>query len=270
MSLLQFSLTMLVAQFSPGPDMLLLLKSAVNHPLRAGLITIWGICCGLAVHCCAAAFGLGSLLKLYPRVFQIMLIAGALYLTWLGMKLLRSVFQESKDEHLVTRVEQPLSDGDAFRVGLLTNLSNAKAFLFLTSLLATALLDDASGGRKAVLIGIILGQALVFWSLFLWLLKRPRIAALYLSSQRPINALLGLLLLLAAVQIAFESVRQNHLVRQPPGLGKNLAVSLIKKNQHRPTTDFTIPINLAGHFGQWRLCNLKNFKTGGTGDWQQH
>ena len=213
MSLLQFSLTMLVAQFSPGPDMLLLLKSAVNHPLRAGLITIWGICCGLAVHCCAAAFGLGSLLKLYPRVFQVLLISGALYLTWLGVKLLRSVLHKPEEAPVAPDGGQPLSDGAAFRVGLLTNLSNAKAFLFLTSLLATALLDDASGGRKAILIGIILGQALVFWSLFLWLLKRPRIAALYRNSQRPINALLGLLLLLAAVQIAFESARQGQLIR---------------------------------------------------------
>lgn len=213
MSLLQFSLTMLVAQFSPGPDMLLLLKSAVNHPLRAGLITIWGICCGLAVHSCAAAFGLGSLLKLYPRVFQCMLLAGALYLGWLGVKLLRSVFQKQEDTCVAAAAEIPLGDAAAFRVGLLTNLSNAKAFLFLTSLLATALLDDASGGRKGLLIGIILGQALVFWSLFLWLLKRPKVASLYRSSQRPINALLGLLLLLAAGQIALESVHQGNLIR---------------------------------------------------------
>lgn len=213
MNLLQFSLTMLVAQFSPGPDMLLLLKVAVNHRLRAGLIAIWGICCGLAVHCCAAAFGLGSLLKTYPRVFQLMLIAGALYLTWLAVKLLQSVFQEQDDKHLDAGEEQELSDGAAFRLGLLTNLSNAKAFLFLTSLLATALQVDAEGGRKAILIGIIISQALLFWSLFLWLLKRPQIAALYRNSRRPINALLGLLLLLAAIQIAFESARQGQLIR---------------------------------------------------------
>ena len=204
---------MFVAQFSPGPDMLLLLKSAVNHPLRAGLITIWGICCGLAVHSCAAAFGLGSLLKLNPRVFQWMLMAGALYLTWLGVKLLRSVYQKSEDDRLPEGSERPLNDAAAFRTGLFTNLSNAKAFLFLTTLFATALLDDASGGRKVVLISIVLGQALVFWSLFLWLLKRPRVAIVYRNSQRPINALLGLLLLLAAVQIAFESARQGQLIR---------------------------------------------------------
>ena len=40
MPYLSFAVILLLAQFSPGPDMLLLLKNAVNHPLRAGLWTV--------------------------------------------------------------------------------------------------------------------------------------------------------------------------------------------------------------------------------------
>ena len=149
MSLLQFSLTMLVAQFSPGPDMLLLLRSAVNHPLRAGLMTIGGIATGLGVHCSAAALGLGSLLRSHASMFQGMLVAGAIYLTWLGWKLLRSLFTESAETPLEAGQERPLGDAAAFRMGLLTNLTNAKAFLFLTSLMTFALQKEPAGWRIA-------------------------------------------------------------------------------------------------------------------------
>ena len=58
---------------------------------------------------------------------------------------------------------------------------------------------DSSLHRKLAFAGIILGQALVFWSLFVWLLKRPAVRSLYLDAERLLNLLFGLGLATLAV-----------------------------------------------------------------------
>lgn len=199
--LLQFSLTMLAAQFSPGPDMLLLLKAAVNHSLRAGLLIILGIVSGLAIHCTVGALGLSALLTTHPGAFRGLLVVGGFYLGWLGVKLLLSLREAPAPPHLICTGPKALSDKAAFLQGFLTNLTNLKAFLFLTSFITAGLRDDPSALRKWLLVGIILGQALVGWSLFLWLLQRPALSQRYQKLERPLNAVFGILLLCLAVQM---------------------------------------------------------------------
>jgi threonine/homoserine/homoserine lactone efflux protein len=190
-----FAVIMLLAQFSPGPDMLLLLKNAVNHPLRAGLLTVCGIVIGLCVHTTLALTGLAVIFHESPAAARVLGIGGGLYLGWLAFQLLRSVFQKQPAEVVAARAsgaETPLPDRSAFLQGLITNLLNPKAVLFLLSVLTVNIGRDSSVPRKLAFAGIILGQALVFWSLFVWLLKRPAVRSLYLSGERPLNFLFGL------------------------------------------------------------------------------
>jgi threonine/homoserine/homoserine lactone efflux protein len=192
---LAFGVIMLLAQFSPGPDMLLLLKNAVNHPLRAGLLTVCGIVVGLCVHTTLALTGLAVIFRESPVAARILGTGGGLYLAWLAFQLVRSVFQKRSGEVLAARasgVETPLPDRAAFLQGLITNLLNPKAVLFLLSVLTANIGPDSSLSRKLAFGSIIIGQALVFWSLFVWLLKRPPVRALYLASERPLNLLFGL------------------------------------------------------------------------------
>jgi threonine/homoserine/homoserine lactone efflux protein len=202
---LSFALTMLAAQFSPGPDMLLLLKNAVNHPLRAGIFTVLGICCGLGIHTAVAILGLAAAFRANPTVFRVFAWTGAAYLAWLAVKLLTSLRAKpvGPEGGVEARGEKPLGDSAAFRQGFLTNMTNAKAFLFLAAFIAAALKHDNSTLRKAILAGIILGQALVFWSLFVWLLKRPLMRSAYLRAENALNLVFGVLLLLVAAQVAW-------------------------------------------------------------------
>jgi threonine/homoserine/homoserine lactone efflux protein len=191
---LAFAVVMLLGQFSPGPDMLLLLKCAVNHHLRAGLWTIAGIATGLAVHATVAVTGLAVVFRQSPVAARVLGVAGGAYLGWLAWQLLRSVFRAkpanaSQSENFGSAA---LGDGAAFRQGLFTNLLNPKAALFLFSVLAAALERNPSTSRKIIFTAIIVGQALVFWSLFVWLLQRPVVRRLYRNSERWLNLLFGL------------------------------------------------------------------------------
>jgi threonine/homoserine/homoserine lactone efflux protein len=201
MQYLSFGLFMLMAQFSPGPDMLLLLKNSLNHSLQAGLWTVMGIVVGLTIHTTLALTGVSLILRSSPAAASVVSIAGGFYLGWLAFQLLRSVFRkaEVKPEGEGAVRELPLSSRAAFLQGLITNLLNPKAVLFLLSVLATWAAAGSSTGHKLALGGIILGQALVFWSLFVWLLKRGPVRRFYLRSERVLNGLFGLGLSFIAV-----------------------------------------------------------------------
>ena len=202
MSLWQFSLVMLLGQFSPGPDMLLLLRNATAHPMRVGLMTVLGIACGLVLHTAAALAGLAVLFARVPAAARGLSIAGGLYLGWLAWRLLRSAVQPAGDVAAEddVRKQETVSPGQAWLQGFLTNLLNPKAVIFLAGVLSAFLTPETSFATRAACWGIVVGQALVFWSLFVWLLHRGPVRAFYVRAERWLNVLFGLALAAVAVQ----------------------------------------------------------------------
>jgi threonine/homoserine/homoserine lactone efflux protein len=208
---LTFSVIMLLAQFSPGPDMLLLLKNAVNHPLRAGLWTVAGIATGLCVHTTLALTGLAIVIRDSATAARLLNLAGGLYLGWLAFQLLSSVRRPlppagAEGPGNPGRTESPLSDAGAYAQGLITNLLNPKAAVFLLGVLAIYAGPGSSAGRRLAFAAIVLGQAVVFWSLFVWLLKHPDVRSRYLHSERVLNLLFGLGLAAIAVAALIEAI----------------------------------------------------------------
>ena len=188
--------------------MLLLLKNAVNHPLRAGLWTVAGIALGLTVHTTLALTGLSIIIRDSATAARILNLCGGLYLGWLSFQLLASVIRRPAPESVngIARTETPLSRKAAFSQGLITNLLNPKAAIFLLGVLALYAGPGSSIARRLGFAAIIVGQALVFWSLFVWLLKRPPVRRLYLSSERILNCLFGLGLAALAVTAILKAL----------------------------------------------------------------
>ena len=110
-------------------------------------------------------------------------MCGGVYLGWLAWKLLRSAVAGGSGAEVEGRAEV-LTPRGAFVQGLVTNLLNPKAVIFLASVLAAMLGPEPSVVRKAGFWLIVVGQALVFWSLFVWLLQRPAVQRAYLGSER--------------------------------------------------------------------------------------
>lgn len=109
----------------PGMDMAYALASALTGGRRAGLAAVAGIMTGAIFHMCAAVLGISVLLKLYPAAFKLLLLAGAAYLAWIGLNIIRK--SSSLRLHPEMAVRPP---GLAFRQGMVNNLLNANAYLF--------------------------------------------------------------------------------------------------------------------------------------------
>ncbi|MDH1631228.1 LysE family translocator [Pseudomonas mosselii] len=89
-TLLPFILFALAASISPGPTNLLILAHGARRGLRASLAPIVTACCAAATVVLLVGLGLGELLLRYPLAQQVMSWVGALWLSWLAWKMLRS------------------------------------------------------------------------------------------------------------------------------------------------------------------------------------
>lgn len=144
----------------PGMDMAFVLGSTLVDGLKGGVAALAGIVAGGVAHTAMAALGVGLALQAVPQLLTVMLVAGALYLGWIGWSLLRgaSALGEVRDQ-----ASRPW--GATFRRGLLTCLLNPKAYLFMIAVYPQfARPEYGSMAVQAVAMGalIALTQAAVY------------------------------------------------------------------------------------------------------------
>src|SRR5262249_57339946 len=74
----------------PGPAVTLIIANSLRHGARAGLVNVAGMQLGLAVMIAILCAGLASIIAWIGVWFDWLRLAGAAYLVWLGVKMLRA------------------------------------------------------------------------------------------------------------------------------------------------------------------------------------
>lgn len=121
-----FFLLLLGIIIVPGMDMLFVLANALTGGSSRGLAATGGIMLGGVVHTLNGALGVGLLMHFLPILFNPLLIAGAAYMAFIGITLMRSSITVGHDGPAASR-----SAWKAFRQGIMTCLINPKAYLFV-------------------------------------------------------------------------------------------------------------------------------------------
>src|SRR5471030_1640249 len=83
-----------VAAITPGPNNMLLTTSGANFGFLRSLWLMMGIMLGMQSILLLVAFGVGSLIMVYPALHLFLKIAGSLYLLWLAWKIATSVYEK--------------------------------------------------------------------------------------------------------------------------------------------------------------------------------
>jgi threonine/homoserine/homoserine lactone efflux protein len=108
----------------PGPVVTLIIANGLRHGTRAALVNLAGVQAGLAIVIGIVAVGLTSLMATMGYWFDWVRLAGAAYLVWLGIKLVRSPVEGVSD------APPPPPRGGFFLQGFLVLLSNPKVLVF--------------------------------------------------------------------------------------------------------------------------------------------
>jgi RhtB (resistance to homoserine/threonine) family protein len=120
-----------LAVISPGPDFAMVSRNSLLRSRRAGLLTALGIGLGVWVHVAYTLLGVGLVIQQSLRLYAALKIVGALYLIYLGWKMLRA---PAADASATGPDTAELSDLAALRIGFLTNALNPKCTVFIVSL----------------------------------------------------------------------------------------------------------------------------------------
>lgn len=144
-----FVVTGVLLNLTPGQDTLFILGRSVTGGLRAGIASALGIGVGSLFHTLAAALGLSAILAASQTAFFAVKIAGALYLVYLGAKLMLARAHDDTTHDAGS--EDACGAGSAFRQGILTNVLNPKVALFFLALLPQFIAQDSSSKTLAFL-----------------------------------------------------------------------------------------------------------------------
>lgn len=129
-SLLAWTLLAVGLVLTPGPDTMLVAGHAARGGVRAGLAATSGIAVGGLWYMALCGFGFLSVLAAFPAMFAAVKIAGAIYLAWLGFRMLRGAMTPQPAEPAPAPAM-----GKPFRQGLLTTALNPKVALFFLAIL---------------------------------------------------------------------------------------------------------------------------------------
>lgn len=196
----------LMLNMTPGPDSLLIMARSAGQGWRAGSAAALGVGAGTFVHIFAAALGLSAILATSATAFALLKYAGAAYLLYVGIGLLRS--QKAPVVQPDARLPQVtvLSYRRIFVQGFLTNVLNPKVAIFFLAFVPQFIAPDASNKALAFVIlgfifnfnGMLWCHVLVFSAAFAG--RRWRTDG---EVARWLNRLIGLVFISFGIRLAF-------------------------------------------------------------------
>ncbi|MPZ96920.1 MAG: LysE family translocator [Propionibacteriales bacterium] len=199
-----FAIAALLLIMVPGPDQALITRNALVGGRYGGTLTMVGGVLGVTVHASAAAAGLSALLLTSATAFTALKIAGAVYLLWLGVQMLRSAIRTRNEPVVAEAVAVARRRSTYLYQGFLSNALNPKVALFFVTFLPQFLSPDTASPRAQALLlsAIFAGLYLAWFGLYIALverlgrwLRRPRVKA-------RIEQVTGALLVAVAVRLA--------------------------------------------------------------------
>jgi len=159
-----FIVSGLLLNITPGPDSLFIMARSASQGWRAGFVACWGIGAGVFVHVGAAALGLSALLATSAMAFTVVKVAGAAYLVWIGIGMLRRRGAGEAPVAAAGDAPRAIPYRQIFRQGFLTNVLNPKVALFFLAFVPQFIAPDAASKPLAfVLLGAIFDFNGMLW-----------------------------------------------------------------------------------------------------------
>lgn len=157
MTLLGIFFTVAVAHFlallSPGPDFVLLVKSAIKNGGKKSIGVAAGIASANAVYISLCLVGIGSILASSVAIMIALKIAGGLFLIYLAFMALKAEKSSYSELAIINAEHEKIATTfvKEMLTGFMSGILNPKNLLFYLSLFTVVLTNDVNFAFKLVL-----------------------------------------------------------------------------------------------------------------------
>jgi homoserine/homoserine lactone efflux protein len=184
--------------FVPGPTVTVIIANSLRYGAKAGLLNVAGTQAGVVIWLAIAAAGLNAAIQLMGVWFDALRYAGAAYLIWMGIKLLRS------NGDLAVAIDRARPGGSFFLQGFIVIMSNPKMLVLFGALIPPFLSKDGDMMQQTLLLGITFALIAAVGDTCYALMAGRAGAWLSRSRIRAIEIFSGLCLSLGGVWLALK------------------------------------------------------------------
>jgi threonine/homoserine/homoserine lactone efflux protein len=193
-----------IAAIVPGPDTVVVLRTALADGPRAGTWAAGGSAVGNVVWGGASALGIAAVLAASATAFSAITLAGAAYLVVIGLQALRAA---ARGERLASGggARGEVSRSVAFRRGLASDLLNVKVGLFWTALVPQFVAADSSALLPVAMVAAMAAIVFTWLSVYAHVAARLSRALKRRRSSQAINGTVGAMLVALGGRLALAT-----------------------------------------------------------------
>ena len=191
-----------LACMSPGQSFVVTAQMALAHGRAPALANALGQGAGAVVWASAAMLGLGLLLAQAAWLYAALKIAGGIYLIYLAVR----IWLNANAPIAVSAGESAgsMAVSTGFRIGFLTLVANPKAIVFFSSIFVALLPPAMPVWVKAVILGIVFMNEVVWYSIVTLMFSAPRPRGVYLRFKPWIDRVMAVVLALLGARLVAE------------------------------------------------------------------
>ncbi|MDF7681055.1 leucine efflux protein LeuE [Enterobacteriaceae bacterium ESL0689] len=185
----------------PGPNTFFVLRTGIAYGIKRGYLAAMGVFIGDAVLMLLTFAGVATLIKTTPLLFNIIRYLGAIYLLWLGVKILYSVVACQKDE----ADSGAETERTILKRALTLSLTNPKAILFYVSFFVQ-FIDVHSATPGVAFFILALTLEIISFTYMSFLILSGSVVTHYIKARKKLaktgNGLIGLIFVGFAARLA--------------------------------------------------------------------
>lgn len=166
-----FALTTLLLVMVPGQGVAMVLRQSIIGGPSAAFLSSLGNCLGILIWSGSSAIGLSAIFTESPTAYLILKWSGVAFLTFISIQTFLSLRQEFGKFDLSSSGQ--MGPWGSFRLGLVTNLTNAKAAVYAVAFIPAFIPQDVSLGFGIIALGSVWALISITWNIALiWTVKR--------------------------------------------------------------------------------------------------
>ncbi|WP_017379082.1 LysE family translocator [Paenisporosarcina sp. TG-14] len=158
-----FIMTAILLNLTPGSDTMYIISRSISQGTKTGVYSALGITSGSIIHTLLAAFGLSIILMNSIFLFNTVKIVGAVYLAFLGIKMILARKTTAPEPKQV----QVMLHRKIFLQGMIVNVTNPKVALFFIAFIPQFISPENSSPLPFLLLGLTFCVTGGIWGFFI-------------------------------------------------------------------------------------------------------